>query len=196
MHRQRGWLLRLLLRRRLLQLLRVLLRLDRQPGRCYLRAVGRRTILAPLPVGQVRQQVLRSRILNHNAALLRIAAARGRRRRQAGSRRCMGGMQGAHSARGGAAAAEKKPRVFQAALPAPASAPVRHFAAAPHGAHPMSAAHSGLARSVARLPSTHSARFARVMATFRRRTSFTKPARGGGAACGPAAVVAGQAWQA
>jgi hypothetical protein len=40
----------------------------------------------------------------------------------------------------------------------------------------MSAAHSGLARSVAVAPNTHSARFARVMATFMRRMSFTKPA--------------------
>ena len=48
----------------------------------------------------------------------------------------------------------------------------------------MRAAHSRLARSVAMEPSTHSARLARVMATFIRRMSFTKPAgmRGGKAA--------------
>lgn len=42
--------------------------------------------------------------------------------------------------------------------------------------HVMSASHSRLARSVAMLPSTHSALLARVIATFIRRMSVTKPA--------------------
>ncbi len=41
--------------------------------------------------------------------------------------------------------------------------------------HSMRAAHTGSARSVAAEPRIHSARFARVMATFRRRTSDRNP---------------------
>ena len=50
----------------------------------------------------------------------------------------------------------------------------------PQPTHPMSAAHSWLARSEAMEPSTHSARFARVMATFMRLRPCAHAARRGG----------------
>jgi hypothetical protein len=111
----------------------------------------RRRLLLLLPVGQVWEQVGGFCIFYHHAALLSITADKGQQAQLGASASMAQGVRAQH------------------ATATPAGNP-------PMPAHLMSAAHSGLLRSVARLPSTHNERLARVMATFMRRMSFTNPA--------------------
>ena len=136
------------------------------------RQVGRGCPRVPArPVRQVGQQVLCIGILYDNPTLLGVAAggrAGGDDERAAGSV-VAAPAQGAALLQSWLSRRSGRPRA-RAPPPAPPFSPPPHLIRAAHSALP--------ARSVARLPSTHSARLARVMATFRRRTSLTKPVVG------------------